>query len=93
VKLYHDGKNINYGEGFFMIKNLWVTGYRSFELGIFKDNDPKAKVIQDFFEQRITNYVEDGTEWVLTGAQLGVEQIVGKAVQEIKKKAIILDMQ
>lgn len=69
-----------------MIKNLWVTGYRSYELGIFKDNDPKAKVIQDFFEQRLTNYADDGTEWIITGAQMGVEQIVGKAVQELKKK-------
>jgi len=69
-----------------MIKNLWVTGYRSFELSIFKDNDPKAKVIQDFFEERITNYAEDGTEWIITGAQLGTEQIVGKAIQEVKKK-------
>ncbi|MCV3763549.1 SLOG family protein [Companilactobacillus farciminis] len=69
-----------------MIKNLWVTGYRSYELGIFKDDDPKAKVIQDFFIQRITDYAEDGMEWVITGAQLGTEQIVGKAVQEVKKK-------
>lgn len=69
-----------------MIKNLWITGYRSYELGIFKDNDPKAKVIQDFFEQRITNYAEDGTEWILTGAQMGTEQIIGKAVQEVQKK-------
>ncbi|KRO00551.1 DUF1273 domain-containing protein [Companilactobacillus kimchiensis] len=69
-----------------MIKNLWVTGYRSYELGIFKDDDPKVKVIQGFFEQRIINYAEDGTEWILTGAQMGVEQIIGKAVQEVKKK-------
>lgn len=69
-----------------MIKNLWVTGYRSYELGIFKDNDPKAKVIQDFFTQSITNYAEDGTEWIITGAQMGTEQIIGKAVQEVQKK-------
>jgi len=69
-----------------MIKNLWITGYRSYELGIFKDNDPKAKVIQDFFQERIINYAEDGTEWILTGAQLGTEQIIGKAIQEVKKK-------
>ncbi|WDT66589.1 SLOG family protein [Companilactobacillus crustorum] len=69
-----------------MIKNLWVTGYRSYELGIFKDNDPKAKVIQDFFIQSITNYAEDGTEWIITGAQMGTEQIIGKAVQEVQKK-------
>lgn len=71
---------------FFMLKNLWVTGYRSFELGIFKDDDPKSKVIQDFFQERLINYGENGTQWIITGAQLGTEQIVGKSIQEVKKK-------
>ncbi|AKP68382.1 hypothetical protein ABM34_02785 [Companilactobacillus ginsenosidimutans] len=68
------------------MKNLWVTGYRSYELGIFKPDDPKIKVIQKLFEERFVNYAEDGMEWVLSGAQLGTEQIIGPAVQEVKNK-------
>ncbi|WP_057765398.1 SLOG family protein [Companilactobacillus tucceti] len=69
-----------------MLKNLWITGYRSYEIGMFKDDDPKASVIQKFFEECLINYIEDGTEWVLTGAQLGTEQIIGKAVTSLKDK-------
>nr|WP_153381926.1 DUF1273 domain-containing protein [Companilactobacillus mishanensis] len=65
---------------------MWVTGYRSYELGIFKPDDPKEKVIQKFLEERFINYAEDGMEWILTGAQLGTEQIVGKAVKVLKDK-------
>ena len=28
------------------IKVMYISGYRSFELGIFKDNDPKMTVIK-----------------------------------------------
>ncbi|APX72817.1 SLOG family protein [Companilactobacillus allii] len=79
-----------------MIKNLWVTGYRSYEIGLFKPDDPKAKVIQKFFTERLINYAEDGMQWVLTGAQLGTEQIIGKSIQDVKsqgyeiKHAVIL---
>lgn len=69
-----------------MIKNLWITGYRSYEIGLFKPDDPKAKVIQKFFTERLINYAEDGMEWVLTGAQLGTEQIIGKSVKDVKDK-------
>ncbi|UQS81479.1 SLOG family protein [Bombilactobacillus folatiphilus] len=56
------------------VQNLWVGGYRSFELQIFKDDDPKAKVIEDFLEMRLRDYCEKGLKWILTGAQLGIEQ-------------------
>lgn len=69
-----------------MIKNLWITGYRSYELGIFKPDDPKKKVIEKYLTERMINYAEDGTEWILTGAQMGTEQYVGPAVQQVKDK-------
>ena len=28
------------------MKRLWITGYRSYELNIFKDDDPKVQVIK-----------------------------------------------
>ncbi len=54
---------------------LWVTGYRSYELGIFSPNDPKIEVIkyclQDNLKEMLFN---ENLEWVLSGGQLGVEQ-------------------
>lgn len=29
------------------MKRAWITGYRSYELNIFKDNDPKVQVIKE----------------------------------------------
>ncbi|MCH4008249.1 DUF1273 domain-containing protein [Companilactobacillus sp.] len=69
-----------------MIKNLWVTGYRSYELGVFKPDDPKVEVIKKFLYERLINYAEEGTEWVITGAQLGTEQYIGPVVQQVKDK-------
>lgn len=34
------------------MKRLWVTGYRSYELSIFSDKDPKLTVIK----YTLTNY-------------------------------------
>lgn len=69
-----------------IIKNLWVSGYRSYELGIFQKDDPKEKVIKDLLEQELINYCENGLQWVLTGGQLGIDQFVVGAVQELKKQ-------
>ncbi|MBA1393355.1 DUF1273 family protein [Lactobacillus sp. XV13L] len=56
------------------IKNLWISGYRSYELGIFQDDDPKKKIIEDYLSQILQNYCDQGLEWILTGGQLGIEQ-------------------
>ncbi|MDO1605432.1 DUF1273 domain-containing protein [Lactobacillus sp. YT155] len=67
-----------------MISRLWVTGYRSFELGIFNNNDKKVEVIKDILENRIKQYTENGLEWVLSGVQLGVEQFSVDATSKLK---------
>ncbi|GKQ42688.1 UPF0398 protein [Companilactobacillus sp. RD055328] len=68
-----------------MITRLWITGYRSFELGIFNKNDKKIEVLSMFLKRRIEQYQLDGLEWVITGAQLGIEQITINTVANIKE--------
>lgn len=46
---------------------LWITGYRSYELGIFNDNDPKVAVIKYCLENNLNSLLEKGLEWVITG--------------------------
>ncbi|WP_099974787.1 SLOG family protein [Lactobacillus terrae] len=75
-----------YKKGEHLLKNLWITGYRSYELGIFKDDDLKVKVIKNYFKNRIINYIENGVEWILTGANLGTEMIIGEVVEELKQE-------
>lgn len=71
-----------------MISRLWITGYRSFELGIFNNKDKKIEVLNLFLKQRLQQYIDEGLEWVITGAQLGIEQIAVNSVNELKKANI-----
>lgn len=53
---------------------LWITGYRSFELGVFNDKDPKVKVIKKVLKEHFEQKFNEGLEWIITGGQLGIEQ-------------------
>ncbi|KRK49326.1 DUF1273 domain-containing protein [Secundilactobacillus kimchicus] len=67
------------------MKRLWVTGYRSYELQIFSDQDPKYQVIDYAIQKLIIQAISDsGTEWVITGGQLGIEQMAAKAALTVK---------
>lgn len=53
---------------------LWISGYRSYELNIFKDDDPKLAIVKKALHDYLINLLNDGLEWLITGGQLGVEQ-------------------
>ncbi|AVH75703.1 DUF1273 domain-containing protein [Weissella koreensis] len=53
---------------------LWITGFRSFELGIFGNQDPKVTVIKFALEKLLKRALDEGLEWVITGGQLGIDQ-------------------
>ncbi|WP_125583551.1 DUF1273 domain-containing protein [Levilactobacillus cerevisiae] len=56
------------------MSRLWVTGYRSYELGVFGNEDPKLLVIKDTLKKMLIGKIENGMDWLITGGQLGVEQ-------------------
>ncbi|WP_367365797.1 DUF1273 domain-containing protein [Pediococcus parvulus] len=56
------------------MSRVWVTGYRSYELEIFNDKDPKLLIIQKVIKDALKIRLESGADWLITGAQLGVEQ-------------------
>ncbi|KRM68023.1 hypothetical protein FD06_GL000141 [Apilactobacillus ozensis DSM 23829 = JCM 17196] len=80
------------------MNRIWITGYRNYELGIFKNDDAKVKIIKQIIKRKILEYVEDGLEWVISGGNLGVEQWASEVVCDLKnnyedqmiKNAIIL---
>ncbi|WP_265457622.1 DUF1273 domain-containing protein [Enterococcus sp. HY326] len=67
------------------IKTLVLTGYRTFELGVFQDKDPKVAVIKKSLKMTLLPYVENGLEWVLTSGQLGTEIWGAEVVSELKE--------
>ncbi|MFC0423525.1 DUF1273 domain-containing protein [Lactiplantibacillus plajomi] len=56
------------------MSRLWLSGYRSYELNVFGDQDPKLKVIKYALTNYLTTQIEDGMDWLITGGQLGIEQ-------------------
>ncbi|RZI02227.1 SLOG family protein, partial [Staphylococcus condimenti] len=56
-----------------MVKTAYITGYKSYELNIFKENAQEIKYLKAFIKNKIKSLVEEGLEWVLIQGQLGTE--------------------
>ncbi|WP_429949953.1 hypothetical protein IGJ55_001490 [Enterococcus sp. AZ170] len=67
-----------------IVKTLYVTGYKSFEIGAFQDNDPKITVIKNLLKKEIIGYLDIGLEWVLVSGNLGTEIWAAEVVAELK---------
>lgn len=67
------------------MSRLWITGYRNYELGIFNDSDPKVTIIMLALKNAIEQSILDGTDWIISGGQLGTEQWALKAAVELKQ--------
>lgn len=65
---------------------LWVTGYRSYELNVFNDKDPKKDVIKAVLKSNLKTRADNGLSWIITGGQLGVEQWAVETALELKKE-------
>ena len=57
-----------------MLKRLWLSGYRAWELSIRGEADPKLEVVKYLLKTQLTRLAADGLEWVITGGELGSEQ-------------------
>ncbi len=66
------------------IKTLLLTGYRSYELGIFQEKDAKIAIIKKAIKNNLIQYVDSGLEWVLIGGNLGVEMWGAEVINELK---------
>lgn len=69
------------------MQRIWITGYRSYELNVFKDDDPKVEVIKKVLTAHLKSYLERDEDecWLITGPQMGVERWVlecGLALRE-----------
>lgn len=68
------------------LSRLWITGYRSYELGIFKNNDPKKTIIDKVIKDNLSQEIMDGVDWIITGGQLGIEQWSVEVANQLKSE-------
>lgn len=68
-----------------MVKTAYVTGYKSYELNIFKDDAPEVKYLKLFLKNKLQNLVEEGLEWVLIQGQLGIEMWTAEVVLDLQQ--------
>ena len=67
-----------------MVKTIYITGYKSYELNIFKDDAPQVYYLKQFIKHKIEQLIDEGLEWVLIQGQIGVEMWAGEVVVELK---------
>ncbi|RDU36394.1 hypothetical protein DRW41_12720 [Neobacillus piezotolerans] len=68
-----------------MTKVVAVSGYKPFEIGIFKKDHPSADYIRAAFKKELLVMAEAGLEWVLISGQLGAELWAAEAVFELQE--------
>ncbi|RIW33103.1 DUF1273 domain-containing protein [Bacillus salacetis] len=61
-----------------------VTGYKSFELGIFKEDEPALKYIKAAIHKQLESLLEDGLEWVIISGQMGTELWAAEVVFDLQ---------
>ncbi|EUJ24557.1 hypothetical protein PGRAN_01545 [Listeria grandensis FSL F6-0971] len=74
------------------MKSLFVSGYKNFELGIFKRDAPEAGFIKEAIKRRLVGLMDDGLEWVIISGQMGVELWAGEVVMDLKKEDYALKL-
>ncbi len=61
-----------------------ISGYKPYELGIFKKDHPSVYYIKTAIKKALLPMVEEGLEWVLISGQLGVELWAAEVVFELQ---------
>lgn len=68
------------------MKNVFVTGYRAHELGIFNQKHPGIPYIKQALRSKLIPMIEDGLEWVITPGQIGIDLWACEVAIELKKE-------
>lgn len=68
------------------LSRLWITGYRSYEIGAFNEQDPKVTVVKMAIKSALEQAINDGVDWIISGGQLGVEQWSLQVAADLKKQ-------
>ncbi|VGU33030.1 DUF1273 domain-containing protein [Streptococcus pyogenes] len=65
---------------------ILITGYRSFEIGIFDHKDPRVSIIKQAIRKDLIGYLENGVDWFIFTGNLGFEQWALEVANELKEE-------
>ncbi|EHJ52667.1 DUF1273 domain-containing protein [Streptococcus macacae] len=65
---------------------ILITGYKSFELGIFQDKDPKIAVLKQVIKKDLIRFIEEGADWFVFMGNLGFEYWALEVAVQLKKE-------
>ena len=65
--------------------SLLITGYKSFELGVFKDKDPKVNIIKKAIKRDLKRFLDEGVDWMIFTGNLGFEFWALEVAKELQK--------
>lgn len=66
------------------LRNITITGYKPYELGIFKKDHASVEFIKKAIFKEIVSLLEEGLEWVIISGQLGVELWAAEVVFDLQ---------
>ncbi|RSK29337.1 DUF1273 domain-containing protein [Bacillus sp. HMF5848] len=67
------------------MKVFVITGYKSFELGIFNQKHEAIKYIKKAIKNELLTRIDEGLEWVVISGQLGVELWTAEVAIELRE--------
>lgn len=67
-----------------MAKVAIISGYKPFELGIFKNDDQAVHYIKMAIRNHLLTLIEEGLEWVMISGQLGTELWAAEVVFDLQ---------
>lgn len=67
-----------------MSKVVIISGYKPFEIGIFKNDDPAVHYIKLAIKNHLLSMLDHGLEWVIISGQLGTELWAADVVFELQ---------
>lgn len=67
-----------------MAKVAIISGYKPFEIGIFKNDHPGVGYIKSAIKKNLVSLLEEGLEWVIISGQLGTELWAAEVVFDLQ---------
>lgn len=68
-----------------MMTAIYFTGYKPFELNIFKDDQIEVRVIKAYIENLIHSEIEEGLTWIIVSGQLGFEMWTAEVAIQLRE--------
>ncbi|OFI50590.1 hypothetical protein BG261_00780 [Floricoccus tropicus] len=67
------------------MKSLLICGYKDYEIGIFKNTDPRIEVIKSCIKKYLLRFIDEGVEWLIFSGNKGFEYWVFEVANELKE--------